>query len=135
MSSFKEALSSSRVRFISDASADRMKEIMLQADIAISAAGQTLYELARVGVPTITVAVADNQVNVMQGWQRTGAIEYSGRWDEPNIINNIYLATQRLMDRNLRQQRSRIARQIIDGKGSQRVVEFLLKDRKLNNWK
>ncbi|HIE58998.1 MAG TPA: UDP-2,4-diacetamido-2,4,6-trideoxy-beta-L-altropyranose hydrolase, partial [Hydrogenothermaceae bacterium] len=41
--------------------ATKMKDIMLKSDIAISAGGQTLYELARVGVPTIAIAVADNQ--------------------------------------------------------------------------
>ena len=41
--------------------AQKMKEVMLESDIAISAGGQTLYELAKVGVPTIAVIVADNQ--------------------------------------------------------------------------
>ncbi|MDQ7082427.1 MAG: glycosyltransferase [Aquificota bacterium] len=56
-------------------SAEEMKNLMLDADIAISAGGQTLYELARVGVPTIAVAVAENQMWNVSEWQEAGFIE------------------------------------------------------------
>lgn len=39
----------------------RMSRLMMQCDIAISAAGSTLYELCACGVPTITYVLADNQ--------------------------------------------------------------------------
>ncbi|MCR5796546.1 MAG: hypothetical protein K6G63_01315 [Eubacterium sp.] len=35
---------------------------MQKCDIAISAAGSTLYELCACGVPTITYTTADNQI-------------------------------------------------------------------------
>ena len=38
----------------------KMKNLMEAADIAVSAGGQTLYELARTGTPTIAIKVADN---------------------------------------------------------------------------
>ncbi len=38
-----------------------MRDVMLSSDVAISAGGQTLYELARTGTPTVAVSVADNQ--------------------------------------------------------------------------
>ena len=47
----------------------KMRDCMRAADIAVSAAGQTLYELARSGVPTVAVAVAKNQLNNIIGWE------------------------------------------------------------------
>lgn len=43
------------------------------ADVAISAAGGTAYELACAGVPTVVVVVADNQAAVGEGLARAGA--------------------------------------------------------------
>lgn len=45
-----------------DVNAKIMKELMIKADIAISAGGSTLYELAAAGVPTLAVIAADNQI-------------------------------------------------------------------------
>ncbi|PNV66936.1 UDP-2,4-diacetamido-2,4,6-trideoxy-beta-L-altropyranose hydrolase [Enteroscipio rubneri] len=46
--------------------------IMKRADIAISAAGSTLYELACVGVPTIAVPIAENQMGNIRGFDSLG---------------------------------------------------------------
>lgn len=48
--------------------AERMKDVMAGSDLAISAAGQTLYELARIGLPTIAIAVARDQLGNVEGW-------------------------------------------------------------------
>ncbi len=45
-----------------------MKNSMLKADVAISAGGQTLYELAKTGTPTVALAVAENQIRNVKGW-------------------------------------------------------------------
>lgn len=39
-----------------------MKELMLKTDIAISASGGTIYELSSIGVPTIVISQAENQL-------------------------------------------------------------------------
>lgn len=47
---------------IKNASAADVKKSMAAADVAVSAAGQTLLELASMGVPTVAVITADNQL-------------------------------------------------------------------------
>lgn len=44
-------------------SVQKMSELMLNCDIAVSAGGSTLYELCACGTPTITFAWADNQLD------------------------------------------------------------------------
>lgn len=39
-----------------------MKGLMLKTDIAISASGSTIYELSSIGVPTIVISQAENQL-------------------------------------------------------------------------
>lgn len=50
-----------------------MAALMAEADIAISAAGSTLWELCCVGVPTIAVITADNQRHSAAATEQAGA--------------------------------------------------------------
>lgn len=102
-------------------------DIMLKSDIAISAGGQTLYELARVGVPTIAVAVADNQHFNISGWLEVGFIEFAGWWHDANLLYQISKAVDLLRDASTRQRKRDIGRSFVDGQGARRVVECVLK--------
>jgi len=106
--------------------AEEIKEVMLDSDIAISAGGQTLYELARVGVPTIAIAVADNQMGNVKGWQKTGFIEYAGWWEDEDVIDNVEIAFRNIIYVEERKRRKELARKYIDGKGCLRIIDFLL---------
>lgn len=50
-----------KIRVYKNISAYEVNELMQKSDLAISAGGQTLYELIKVGVPTIVFCLADNQ--------------------------------------------------------------------------
>lgn len=108
--------------------ASRMKEIMLASDIAISAAGQTLHELARVGVPAIVIATAENQLNNLRGWQKAGFIGNGLWWEDEDIASKVLAQINRLLHKKERLKKSMLGRKLIDGKGSLRVCDFLLKD-------
>lgn len=49
-----------------------MLSLMLKCDIAVTAAGQTTYELARIGLPTIAIGVVENQKFNIDGWLEIG---------------------------------------------------------------
>ncbi len=113
-------------------SAEDIKKVMLEVDIAISAGGQTIYELARVGVPTIAVAVAENQKQNIEFGEKVGflisagACSYGKEKIKKNIIEKLdYLISKE--GREKREEMSHIGRRIVDGKGSLRVVDFILK--------
>jgi UDP-2,4-diacetamido-2,4,6-trideoxy-beta-L-altropyranose hydrolase len=103
-----------------------MKKVMLESDIAISASGQTLYELARVGVPTIAIAVVDNQLNNVRGWQKARFIEYAGWWEDKELTKTVLYCFQKLKDKKTRLERSLIGKLFVDGQGSRRVTDLLL---------
>ena len=106
--------------------AEKMKEVMLESDIAISAGGQTLYELARIGVPTIGVCVANNQLENIKEWDRIGFLEYAGLYNKNNIIVNIDELLKNLGNIKIRKLKSKIGRKFVDGKGSIRIIKILL---------
>jgi len=108
--------------------ANKMKKVMLESDIAISAGGQTLYELARVGVPTIGICVAENQLGNVIGWEKTGFLEYVGWYNKNDILEKIKDAVECLKDVKVRKTIFKIAKRIVDGKGSLRIVDKVIKE-------
>ncbi len=55
-----------------------MVDLMLSCDLAISAAGSTLYELCATQTPTITYVVADNQILMAKTFCEKGIMDYIG---------------------------------------------------------
>jgi UDP-2,4-diacetamido-2,4,6-trideoxy-beta-L-altropyranose hydrolase len=116
-----------KTHFLYCPDAEGMKKAMLESDVAISAGGQTLYELARVGLPTIAIAVADNQMNNVRGWQKAGFIEYAGRWEDEAVLSNVIRKLELLQDNILRNGKARRGKTLVDGRGASRIVSHCLR--------
>jgi UDP-2,4-diacetamido-2,4,6-trideoxy-beta-L-altropyranose hydrolase len=99
-----------------------MKKVMIESDVAISACGQTLYELARIGLPTIAVAVAENQLYNAKGWQKAGFIRYAGWWKDREILENVKNGLRLLKNKKLREKMSQTGQVFVDGRGSRRIL-------------
>ncbi len=106
--------------------AEDIKKTMFESDLALSAAGQTLYELARIGVPTIAVAVADNQLNNVNGWGKTGFISYAGWWEDNLLYKNIGIQINEFNDVCKRINSMKTGRDLVNGKGARAIVEFIM---------
>lgn len=111
-----------------------MKEVMLKSDLAISAGGQTLYELARVGLPTIGICVIKNQELNLLGWHRHGFTEYIGWYSDKDILFKLRSSIEKMRDYQERLKRSRAGTANIDGKGLVRIFDFLKKAYENNHW-
>lgn len=121
-----ERLKDKNTELIYRLGATEMKKVMLESDIAISAGGQTLYELARIGVPTVAVAVADNQADNICGWQKAGFAEYVGWWADTEFTEMIKQKIELLKDKTIREYKRVVGNSITDGAGSSRIVKELL---------
>ncbi len=102
--------------------------IMKKCDMAISAGGTTLAELATLGIPTICFAIADNQLVGTKMYANDGLMMYTGdiRTEKAkvkeNIIRNIeYLAE----NKNVRKDMSNRMVEMFDGRGARRIAERL----------
>lgn len=106
--------------------AKEMLDLMLKADICISGGGQTTYELARVGVPTIGICFAKNQVLNLIEWHRKNFIEYAGWYNERGLLKKIADSINRFMPYKERVKRSKIGRDYVDGYGAKRITDVLI---------
>lgn len=106
-----------------------MPELMCSCDFAVSAGGTTLYELCAVGVPTVVFSMADNQVDFAKGFDKLGAAKYSGdaRNDHRLVQKMVTWGTAAVDNPGFRKRMSDKARSIVDGKGTEKIVDAIVK--------
>lgn len=102
-----------------------MAKLMAWADVALSAAGSTCWELAFMGLPSVVVVIADNQRPIAEGLMLAGAV-FNHWWHEQltdaDLLNTV---TKLVEDMSLRRRVSANAAALVDGYGSRRVVEAI----------
>lgn len=104
-----------------------LSELMLKTDLAISAGGITLFELACLGVPTIVVCGETYEVATAERLKGKGFGINLGFGEDINE-NEIYNATNRLReDFNLRANMTQKGKELIDGQGSRKIREEIEK--------
>ena len=128
-----ESLKNQSVDLIYSPNSGEIINLMQSVDLAISASGQTLYELACVGVPTIAIGIIENQKNNIKNWIENGFIEYAGCWNENNLLNNIFNKINYLSDENIRFDKRLLGIQSVDGKGSLKIVKNILNEFYISN--
>ncbi len=105
---------------------NNIKQYMEESDVVISAGGTTLYELAAVGVPTISYILADNQIDSANWWDKQGIISCAGNLRKDNVAENaIRLLETDYRTSEQRQMRSDRMKKLIDGKGAERIIQTL----------
>ncbi|MCK9225382.1 MAG: UDP-2,4-diacetamido-2,4,6-trideoxy-beta-L-altropyranose hydrolase [Candidatus Muirbacterium halophilum] len=78
-----------KTELVFNADAEKMKNLMIDCDFAISSAGQTIYELLATGIPSIIIGVVENQKSNIDGLIENKFLNFAGWWNESNLINNI----------------------------------------------
>lgn len=103
-----------------------LKQLMEKCDIAITTAGQTIYELISARLPFVCIKIADNQEYNIKGLLEKKIIfdyinlENSG-WDK-HVIEQI----RHLESLNSRKEILSNMSKVIDGKGTERIIkEFI----------
>jgi spore coat polysaccharide biosynthesis predicted glycosyltransferase SpsG len=104
--------------------------LMTTCDLAVSGGGQTLYELAACGLPTVALCLADNQRGQLAALADQGALLPGGARDQGGLSSPFAdlgpAVTQLAGDLALRQRMSAIGQRLVDGQGTLRVADALL---------
>ncbi len=107
-----------------------LASIMQKCNIAISAAGTTMYELAATGAACITFSFVDNQKRIAKGFVSNKAALFGGNYEpaeEDLFLEHITKALREFCDnKELRLQTMHNARALVDGMGATRVAEALI---------
>jgi UDP-2,4-diacetamido-2,4,6-trideoxy-beta-L-altropyranose hydrolase len=94
--------------------------LMKAADLAVSGGGQTSYELAAVGLPSLALCLAENQRRSLQA---LAAVPTLLATDEAGLGDAL---AQLAADRGRRQSLTDSGQRLVDGQGVSRVAEELL---------
>lgn len=115
-----------RVEVLTDVS--DMWNVMQKCDLAIAAAGSTMYELCTMGVPTICCYYVDNQRRMAECFDDKTSMRNAGDFSkEPEAVLQIILShTLALMqEETLRKELSLEMQNVTDGMGACRIADAL----------
>jgi len=105
---------------------NNMPELMVWADVAISAGGSICWELCFMGLPSLIVTVADNQVGIAEGLSKAGVGIDLGLHENISIKQYIQALKEILQDKNKRTYLSEQGQRLVNGKGRLRVINGML---------
>lgn len=105
----------------------RMSELMRSCDVAVSAAGSTLYELCACGIPTVTYILADNQIDGANEFERQGLMCNAGdlRINNYDCSNLVVLLKELMSDYTTREKMHNKVISLIDGNGAYNIINEL----------
>lgn len=105
---------------------EELAQIMADSDLAISAAGQTMYEIAASCLPVISVEIVDNQSRVNETWQKLAIAQNGGDYKDAMLMENIKKLVQLMHSKTEREKMSNNQKKLIDGKGAIRSRDLIL---------
>lgn len=106
-----------------------MAALMRQCDVAITAGGSTIYELAAVGVPFICFSYAENQEKITEYLGREGIAYFAGAFHREGevVLERIAEQAGELMwDYHKRNECYLKVKTLTDGAGAERIAKFLI---------
>ena len=106
--------------------AENMSELMIWADIAISAGGSTCWELAFMGVPSILCPIAENQKLITQELFKIRAAVGLPLGNLTSIKDVAHFIDSFLKKKKLRSGLSRTQIKIVGGNGAKIIVSIMI---------
>lgn len=121
-----ERIKDNFTNLIYNADAKTMVTLMQKNDIAIASGGQTLYELAYMGLPTIAILLVENARDDTEGWATVGSLEYIGNYDNKDLMSNLIKAIQGFNSQKKRQLMQYNSQNYIGSNGGKLIVEKVM---------
>ena len=109
-------------------SVNNMADLMAWADMAIIAAGGTLWEVLYMGCPTISYVRNSAQDRIIHELHELGIVEHQGFLNNIDQARLAYNLQQVAISKVRRQHMNATGRRVIDGEGTNRIVKVLFED-------
>jgi len=122
-SKYENCYNKDNINHFTELNASEIKNLMLDSDIAITGAGQTVYELIITKTPFIPIEVINNQKNNINGLKKFNLIEKAIRYDDRGLAEKTLMHFESLLDY---ENRTKLIKRydIIDSKGSSRIINI-----------
>ena len=125
IAALQEAVGKSHVQIRLLHNADNMPELIAWADLAISAAGSTMWELMFLGTPSLVLVLAANQCQIAEESDRHGAAHNLGWAHSFPLQALVAVISSTIEDSDLRMTLSHKAHRLVDGAGVAQVIGHL----------
>lgn len=116
-----------------------MSSLMARADLAVTAGGSTVWELAYMGVPTSVIVLAPNQQNNARYLEKSGGTVNFGFYNNLSL-DTLSLTLKKLISNpEMRTSLANMSQKLVDGQGAIRVLtnlmdaELWLRDVRMND--
>lgn len=105
-----------------DVAPKSMAEVMMRSDLAIGAGGSSSWERCALGLPAVTISIAENQRKINEGLASVGAVRYLGSLSKISDGAIRSAVSELLSDRPALTEMSQSAFSLCDAKGVERVI-------------
>lgn len=105
---------------------DTLVDVMAEADLAIGAGGTTTWERLCLGVPSVIVTIADNQVPASTALDRDKLAVYAGDVRDLDVNRLRETLVRVIRDSSFVRKLSETGKELVDGCGRSRVADVLL---------
>jgi len=113
----------SNIQILGYVNVNEMIQLMTSVDLVISAAGQTLNELAYLGVPTIGICIDDDQLPNLEAFYNAGFLQYKNYWNDEKLIKKLAKQKELVSNQRLREQISKMGHKLIKGNGTEEILK------------
>lgn len=103
-----------------------MASLMARADVAVSAGGSTCWELAFMGLPSIVLALAENQDAIAEGLDSAGVVRSLDRQGDVTVLELRNGLEKLIQGEAVRAKMCGLGQQLVDGLGGHRVAFQLI---------
>lgn len=104
----------------------RLAELVAEADLVVSAAGTTAWDLCTIGVPAVFLAVVGNQRPGLRAIVDAGLAPGIDASEDPTAIDGVGVVVEELLaDAGRRIGYAKRCLQAFDGRGAERVADIL----------
>lgn len=104
-----------------------LRQVMLEADLAVTGAGVTLSEIAATATPAVMVMTEPNQARNVEAFERASAALYAGPASASDMRAKVETLVARLAtDPSERASLGAAGRRLVDGQGARRVAHELI---------
>jgi spore coat polysaccharide biosynthesis predicted glycosyltransferase SpsG len=118
-----------QVKFLPAQTAEKIQALYATTDLAITAGGVTLLELAATRTPALVIVTAENQYPGASALHQMGAVHLVGRMEDSQLRLLFRKGLEQLSPASTRQQLIAAAEAVTDGQGARRITQALLATR------
>ena len=104
-----------------------LASLLFEADVGFTIGGNTLCELACVGTPALTLYEDDHELDQAEAFERGGFGYCLGSVRSASSEKAIQ-GLLRMQDQGVRQRHSETGRRLVDGRGTERIIDILVED-------